>query len=59
MAVVAWFEVASLRHMSICTRIVVAVTFEQVNEAPHAETGAEGDHEGLKDLNCGSEKCHK
>ena len=34
--------------MSIRAGVVVAVTFQQVDDAPHAETSAEGDHEGLK-----------
>ena len=48
MAVLVLFWVASLPHMSIRAGVVVAVTFQQVDDAPHAETSAEGDHEGLK-----------
>ena len=34
--------------MSIRARIVVAVTFQQVDDTPDAETSAESDNEGLK-----------
>ena len=59
MAVFAWFVVASLRHMSISSGIVVAITFQQVDNTPNAETGAECDYEGLKNGDCLSKKCHK
>ena len=45
--------------MSIGTRIVVAVSFEQVNDTPNAETGTESDNEGLQYTNCAIEKFHK
>ena len=50
--------VASLPYMSICTRVVVAVTFEQVDNAPDTETGTERDNEGLKNGDCLFKKCH-
>ena len=50
---------ASLPYMSICARIVVAVTFEEVDDTPDAETCAEGDNEGLKNGDSLIEKCHK
>ena len=50
---------ASLPYMSIRTRVVVAVTFQQVDDAPHAETGTEGDNEGLENGDCLIEKFHK
>lgn len=50
---------ATLRHMSIGTRVVVAVTFQQVDDTPHAETGTEGDNEGLENGDCLIEKFHK
>ena len=59
MAVLVLFWVASLPHMSIRTRVVVAVTFQQVDDAPHAETGTEGDNEGLENGDCLIEKFHK
>ena len=45
--------------MSIRTGVVVAVTFQEVNHAPHAETGTEGDNEGLENGDCLIEKFHK
>ena len=45
--------------MSICTRVVVAVTFEQVDNAPDTEPGTERDNEGLENGDCLIEKFHK
>ena len=59
MAVLVLFWVASLPHMSICAGVVVAVTFQQVDDTPHAETGTEGDNEGLENGDCLIEKFHK
>ena len=53
------FLCATLSHMSIGTRVVVAVTFQQVDDTPHAETGTEGDHVGLENGDCLIEKFHK
>ena len=53
------FLCATLSHMSIGTGVVVAVTFQQVDDAPHAETGTEGDNEGLENGDCLIEKFHK
>lgn len=53
------FAFASLPHMSIRARVVVAVTFEEVDDTPDAETSAEGDNEGLKNGDSLIEKCHK
>ncbi len=39
--------------------VVVAVTFQQVDDAPYAETGTEGDNEGLENGDCLIEKFHK
>ena len=36
--------------MSIGAGIVVAVTLQKVDGAPHAKASAEGDHEGLKNV---------
>ena len=49
----------TLWHMSIGTGVVVAVTFQQVDDAPHAETGTEGDNEGLENGDCLIKKFHK
>ena len=48
----------SLRYTSICAGIVVAVTFHKVDYAPNAETGTQGDHQGLKNADSRIEKCH-
>ena len=44
--------------MSIRAGVVVAVTFEQVDGTPDAETGAEGDDKSLKNADCAGEKLH-
>ena len=48
----------TLWHMSICAGVVVAVTFQQVDNAPDTETGTERDNEGLKNGDCLFKKCH-
>ena len=48
----------SLLTMSIGARVVVAVTFQQVDDAPDTETGTERDNEGLKNGDCLFKKCH-
>ena len=53
------FAFASLPHMSIRAGVVVAVTFQEVDDAPDAEASAEGDHKGLKNGDSLIEKCHK
>ena len=53
------FLCATLSHMSIRAGVVIAVTFQQVDDAPHAETGTESDNEGLKNGDCLIEKFHK
>ena len=53
-----YFGFASLLNISICTRVVVAVTFQQVDDAPDTETGTERDNEGLKNGDCLFKKCH-
>ncbi len=52
------FAFASLPHMSIGARVVVSVTFQQVNDAPDTKTGTERDNEGLKNGDCLFKKCH-
>ena len=53
------FLCATLSHMSIRAGVVVTVTFQQVDDTPHAETGTEGDNEGLENGDCLIEKFHK
>ena len=48
----------TLPHMSIGAGIVRAVAFQQVDHAPHAETGTESDHEGLQSGDSGCEELH-
>lgn len=52
------FFCVSLRHMSICAGVVVSVAFQQVNGSPDAETGTEGDDEGLENADSRVEKFH-
>ena len=47
-----------LHALGFCTGVVVAVTFEQVDNAPDTETGTERDNEGLKNGDCLFKKCH-
>ena len=48
----------TLRHMSIGSGVVIAVTFEQVDCAPDAEASAEGDDQRLEHLDSRIEKLH-
>ena len=52
------FMCVTLPYMSIGTGVVVAVTFQQVDNAPDTETGTERDNEGLKNGDCLFKKCH-
>ena len=45
--------------LGLCTGVIVAVAFEQVDDAPNAETGSESDYEGLKNANSRRKECHK
>lgn len=54
-----YFGFASLLNISIRTGVVVAIAFQQVDDAPHAETGTEGDNEGLENGDCLIKKFHK
>ena len=47
-----------LHALGLGAGVVVAVAFEQVNCAPNGETCAEGDHEGLEDINGGVKEIH-
>ena len=58
MAVFTRFGVASLRHMSICAGVVVAVAFKQIDDAPTAEASANGDHDDFEGVDCGCKKFH-
>lgn len=52
------FSCVTLRHMSFCAGVVIPVSFQQVDAAPHAQTAAERDHQRLQHVNRGTEKCH-
>ena len=45
--------------MSITGRVVLAVTFQKVNNAPDTKARSQGDHESLQNINCTVEKFHK
>ena len=48
-----------LHALGLCTRIIIAVTFQQIDCAPDTEAGTERDDEGLENLNRRVKKCHK
>ena len=48
----------SLLTMSIGAGVVVAVTFQQVDDTPDTKTSAQSDNEGLKNGDCLFKKCH-
>ena len=47
-----------LHALRFCARVVVAVTFQQVDDTPDTKTGAQSDNESLKNGNCLFKKCH-
>jgi len=49
---------ASLSYTSISPRIIISVTFQQVDYAPDAKTGSEGNDEGLQNIDCAIEEIH-
>lgn len=53
------FSCVTLRHMSFGARVVLAVTFQQVHDAPHAKTGAQGHDKGLQSVDRGTKKLHR
>ena len=48
-----------LNALAFCTRVVVSVTFQQVDNAPYAKTSTKGNHEGLQHIDRFIEKFHK
>ena len=52
------FFCVSLRHMSIGAGVVVAITFQQIDSTPNAETGTEGNNEGLEDFDSRVKEFH-
>lgn len=49
---------ASLLTMSVCARIIISVALQQVDHAPNAKTGSEGNDEGLQNIDCAIEEIH-
>lgn len=49
---------ATLRHMSICAGVVIAVTFQKIDRAPDAEASAQRDDQRLEHLDSRIEKLH-
>ena len=47
-----------LHALALCAGVVVAVTFQQVDNAPDTKTGTERDNECLKNGDCLFKKCH-
>ena len=52
------FLCVTLWHMSIGTRVVIAVALQEIDRTPDTETGTEGHNESLKNSYCGIKKCH-
>lgn len=48
-----------LHALRFCARVVVAVTFQQVDDTPDTKTSTQSDNESLKNGNCLFKKCHK
>ena len=47
-----------LHALALGAGVVVAVTFEEVDDAPDTKTSTESDNESLKNGNCLFKKCH-
>ena len=47
-----------LHALRFCARVVVAVTFQQVDDTPDTKTSAQSDNESLKNGDCLFKKCH-
>ena len=47
-----------LHALALGARVVVSVTFQQVDDAPDTKTSTERDNEGLKNGDCLFKKCH-
>ena len=52
------FLCVTLSHMSIGGRVVLAVTFQKVDAAPHAQAAAQGDDQSLQNVDSVSKKAH-
>ena len=47
-----------LHSLRFGARVVVSVTFQQVDDTPNTKTSAQSDNESLKNGNCLFKKCH-
>ncbi len=47
-----------LHALALGAGVVVAVTFQQVDDTPDTKTSAQSDNEGLKNGDCLFKKCH-
>lgn len=47
-----------LDALAFCARIIIAVAFQKIDDAPNAKTTAKRRNERLKDIDCGIEKLH-
>ena len=45
-------------HLRTCRTIIISVALQQVDHAPNAKTGSEGNDEGLQHIDCAIEKIH-
>ncbi len=48
----------TLWHMSIGAGIVISISFQKIDDAPRAQTGAQRDNQNLQGINSRSEKTH-
>ena len=48
-----------LHALGFCARVVIAITFQQVDDTPDTKTSTQSDNESLKNGNCLFKKCHK
>lgn len=52
------FFCVSLRHMSICRRVVRPVAFQKVDDAPYRQTGTKSHNQNFENVDCLIEKFH-
>ena len=48
-----------LHALGFGARVVIAITFQQVDDTPDTKTSTQSDNESLKNGNCLFKKCHK
>ena len=48
-----------LHTLGLSTGVVIAVTFQQVDDTPNAQTGTQSDNEGLQNTNSRVKKFHR